>query len=405
MSPSRRRFLEGVGLLLAGSHASSTVFGRQAAERTSQYDWPMERYDPAGTGYNPEASGPKDDLAVAWTHDSTDWFRGTAPPIRRGDTLYAAGNGLLALDVETGERRYGHRGPYRSTPVPVSASIYTSDTLAVTSAHGVYGLNADGGASLPLLGDSVGVKRWSDPSPTRTTSLGRTEPVSPIATDGAIYTPLPLTNDIAKLDPDNGEVLWRRSPHESDTVSLAFNRLAIADGLVVVTNWPQQVTAYDAETGEQRWQRELDEQMVLAPVATDEGIVVPDRENVSLLDPSDGSTRWTRHLDGNVTESSPAVAEGTIFVADERESLHALSLATGEPRWTAPLGGKTAPVVADGVVYAVESQYRLKAFDADSGETRFEYEPPTVPISTPVVGDGTLYVTNRGEVQALEETA
>lgn len=402
MSPSRRRFLEGASLLLTGSHTSATVVGRRVPERTSQYDWLMDRYDPAGTGYHPEASGPKDGVAVAWTHDSTDWFRGTAPPIRRGDTLYAAGNGLLALDVETGERRYGHQGPYQSTPVPASGSIYTSETLAVTSANGVYGLNADGGATLPLLGDSFGARRWTGPHATRTTHLGRSEPVAPIATDGAIYTPLPLTNSIAKLDPNNGDVLWRQPRHEDDAMSPEFNRLVIMDGLVFVTNWPNQVTAYDTETGERRWQRELDEQMVLAPVATAEGVVVPDRERVSLLDATDGSTLWQQSIDGNVTESAPAVANGTIFVADERESLHALSLTTGESQWTAPCDGPTAPVVADGVVYAVASHFLLKAFDAETGESRFEYDPGQVPLSTPIIGEQALYVTNRDRILALE---
>jgi outer membrane protein assembly factor BamB len=97
------------------------------------------------------------------------------------------------------------------------------------------------------------------------------------------------------------------------------------------------------------------------------------------------------------------VADETVFVADERESLHAIDLVTGRQRWTAPFDGPTTPVVADGTVYAVESGYSLVALNAESGETLFEYRPTQVPLSTPIVGDGVLYAANRERVLALEE--
>jgi outer membrane protein assembly factor BamB len=218
-----------------------------------------------------------------------------------------------------------------------------------------------------------------------------------------IYTALPGTNSVVALDPNNGQVQWRRTHHEDDAVSAEINRPAVKDGLVFVTNWPKQAAAYRAETGERQWLVELDDQLLHPPVATDEGVVVPSREFVYLLDPADGSERWRYSTDGNATESTPAVANGTIFVADERESFHAIDLVTGQQRWTAPFDGPTTPVVADGTVYAVESGYSLVAIDADSGETLFDYRPSQVPLSTPIVGDGVLYAANRERVLALEE--
>ncbi|WP_434531741.1 PQQ-binding-like beta-propeller repeat protein (plasmid) [Haloarcula sp. NS06] len=143
--------------------------------------------------------------------------------------------------------------------------------------------------------------------------------------------------------------------------------------------------------------------MVLPPVATDEGVVIPTRETVQLHARSDGSLLWKRNLDGNAVDSTPAVANGMIFVADERESLHALSLATGETQWTAPFNGKTTPVVADDRVYAVDSLWALEAFDIATGAKQFEYQPSEVPLSPPIVGDGILYLANRRRILALEE--
>jgi outer membrane protein assembly factor BamB len=112
---------------------------------------------------------------------------------------------------------------------------------------------------------------------------------------------------------------------------------------------------------------------------------------------------WRYSTNGNAVDSTPAVAAETIFVADEQESLQAIDLETGQQRWAAPFDGPTTPVVADGTVYAVKAGYSLVALDAQSGETLFEYQPSQVPLSTPIVGDGVLYVANRERILALEE--
>lgn len=403
MPSSRRRFVEALGVALAGSVTGSTPAGATATRSRSRLDWPMARYDPAGTGHHPSASGPTDGVRVRWSHDTTDWFRGTTPLVRRGDTLFAAGEGLLALDSETGDRRFGRPGPYQSTPAVAPASVYETDTLAVTAPTGVFGLNAGGGFTVPLVNRAVGVERWAGPRSPGGGFFGPTKADYPVTADGVIYTGLPGTNAVAALDPNDGRVLWRQIHHEDDAVSADINRPAVRDGLVFVTNWPHQAAAYDAETGERRWMRELDDQLLLPPVATDRGVVVPSRESVTLLDPADGRVVWQYSTGGNATESTPAVADGTVFVADERDSLHAITLQTGEERWTTPFDGPSAPVVADGVVYAVRSGYELVAIDAATGETRFEYRPSQVPLSTPVVGDGVLFAANRNRVVALEE--
>ena len=403
MSSSRRRFLGLAALGITGSAGLTSLDSQERTDSHSSYDWPMGQYDPSGTGYNPNVSGPKDNVVVAWTHQAPDWFRGNTQPIRRGKTLYVGGNGLLALDTETGKRRFSFKGPYHSSPALAPASIYRTKTLGITGQAGIFGLNADGGWDLPLPAVRVGGERWTGPQSPTPGFFGPAESTTPVTANGRIYTAIPGTNSVVALDPNNGEVLWQRTHHKDEAASGTYNRPAVDDGIVFVTAWPQQATAYRADTGQQHWHRELEEMMVLQPVATDEGVVIPTRESVQLRARSDGSLLWKRNLDGNATDSTPAVANGTIFVADERESLHALSLATGETRWTAPFDGKTTPVVADDRVYAVDSLWALEAFDIATGEKQFEYQPSEVPLSPPIVGDGTLYLANRSQVLALEE--
>ena len=403
MPSSRRRFLSSLALTLTGAAYGTSDADAIDPSLNSNLDWPMARYDPAGTGHHPTASGPTEDIAVQWTHDAPDWFFGTTSLIRRDDTLYAVGNGLLTLDSESGDRRFGYAGPYQSSPAVAPASTYNTDTLAVTASSGVFGLNASGGYTIPLLDHTIGAERWTGPQSAGGGFFGPADADTPVTADGVIYTALPGTNSVVALDPNNGQVQWRQTHHEDDPVSAEINRPAVKDGIVFVTNWPKQAAAYRAETGEQQWLVELDDQLLLPPIATDQGVVVPSREFVYFLDPTDGSEVWRYSTDGNATESTPAVADGTIFVADEQDSLHAIVLETGEQRWTAPFDGPTTPVIADGTVYAVKSGYSLVAIDAETGETLFEYRPSQVPLSTPIVGDGVLYVANRKRVLALEE--
>jgi outer membrane protein assembly factor BamB len=236
----------------------------------------MARYDPAGTGHHPTASGPTDDVAIRWAHSVPDWFLGTSSLVRRGETLYAVGSGLLALDSDSGDRKFGHRGPYQSAPAVAPAAAYTTDTLAVTAPSGVFGLSASGGFSVPLLEHTIGAERWAGPQSRGGGFFGPAEADNPA--NAKVYTAVPGTNAVVALDPNNGQVQWRQTYHEDDSISAEINRPAVKDGVVYVTNWPKQAAAYDAETGERHWVVELGDQTLLPPVATDRGVVVPSRE-------------------------------------------------------------------------------------------------------------------------------
>ncbi|WP_202911742.1 PQQ-binding-like beta-propeller repeat protein [Natrialba swarupiae] len=412
MPSTRRQLLAGAGVALvggvgvAGATVETTGGEPSAAETesaTAALEWPMYQYDPAGTGYNPAGSGPTDGVSVAWSHESTEWFRGAAPPIRLGNTVYAVGEGLVALEADTGERRFAHRGPYTSSPARVDASVYRTPTLAVTSTAGIFGLGT-GGIQIPGLGRWLDGRRWDGPNHgTRPASIEHRPSVDPVTVDGTIYAPVAGTNDLVALNANDGTERWRVTHHEDTAYSVSYSRPAIRGDTLYVANWPHQVTAYDREDGTVRWQRERDDQMQLCSVPTDEGVVVTSRNGVALLDLEDGETIWYRDLEGNAVEGTAAVADGTIYASDGRETFYALSLETGEELWSAPFERETEPVVADGMVYAVEMDRTLVGFDATTGEERVRFEPSQVPLSPPIVGDGTLYAVNRRRIIALED--
>ena len=400
--PSRRRVLQTASVAIAGGSTVAATTGGAETGQSAPDAWPMSRHDPAGTAHT-TAAGPKDGVELAWSHARTAWFRGTAEPILAGGTLYAAGAGLLALDPETGTRRFGHPGPYDSSPARANTSLYTTETLGVPSQSGVVGLNGAGGIRLPVVG-TVGTERWRRRTPDHRypfASVPGDRP-TPVAADGLVVTPTPDRESLVALDADDGEVRWHATP-TTDDVGVTFTRPAVRDGVVYATAWPSQVSAYDLANGTRQWHRELDEQLLMAPVATDSGVVVLSRESVRSLALADGSTQWRYGHGGNVTESTPAVGDGLVFAPTEDGTLDAVALDTGERAWRAPFDGDGSPVVGDGVVYAVRSRYELVALDAATGVSRFRFEPEQVPLSPPVVADGRLYAANRHRVLALEE--
>lgn len=360
----------------------------------------MARFDAAGTGYNPEASGPKSEPSVRWRAEPEGFSGGVASPILVGDTVFAVGGSLVALDRESGETRFAAEGSYRSSPARAAATAYATDTLAVTAPRGVFGLNAGGG--LRVLGRALGVERWHGPGREPSVSVfGPPTAVPPVAVGETVFAAVPGVGEIGALDASSGRVRWRASPGSE------LRRPAVRDGVVFAVNWPGHATAFDAGSGEPVWERELDEQMVLAPTATADGVVVPGREGVSMLEAADGSTRWHVDHDGNATAGAAAVAEGRVFVASAgpEGSLLALDGASGEELWSTPFRGETALAVADGVVYApAGSGGGLVALDAGTGEVLWRFDT-RFPASTPAVGDGVVYVVSHGSVLALEAGA
>jgi outer membrane protein assembly factor BamB len=394
---TRRAALVGCGTVVLGLAGMRGVYSK--GSRVEDSDWPMTRYDAAGTGYNPSVSGPTDGVRVKWRRKPDGFYGASASPVLLGDTVYAVGGGLglLALDAETGSTRFVHKGSYRSSPARADATAYTTDTLAVTGTAGVFGLNADGG--LRMRGIEFGIERWHTASGDTGIVSGPPDAVPPVAVDNTVYAVFPGTAHLTALSASSGRERWRQSPGDE------LRRPAIHDGTVFAVNWPSQVSAYDAATGTRRWQKSHDEQMVLAPTATDSSVIVPDRTGVTAHNTSDGSERWRFAHDGNATEGAAAVANGRVFVSSGEQdgAFYALDLATGDPLWSTSVGDEGTPAVADGVVYVPsKASSELIALDAATGTVRWRFKTQFFP-STPVVSNNVVYFVAGNRITALED--
>jgi outer membrane protein assembly factor BamB len=105
------------------------------------------------------------------------------------------------------------------------------------------------------------------------------------------------------------------------------------------------------------------------------------------------SYRWTTETDGAIW-SSPAVADGTLYVGSYDEHLYAMSADDGEVLWRYEVGDRLdgSPAVVDGTVYVGAFDRNIYALDAETGAERWVYGTEGIVRSSPTVVDGVVYI-------------
>lgn len=181
-----------------------------------------------------------------------------------------------------------------------------------------------------------------------------------------------------------------------------------------VQGWPQfQVDAqntghHPSTTGPKRdiqakWQFEVGAAVKTAPVVQD-GTVYVNADRLYALDVSDGSVEWTFRPSGG--GSSPAVANGTVYVGGSGKHVYAVNASDGTEKWRKPLGGSfTAPTIKGKKGFIVleaggnYSEGHLAAFELETGSILWTVSERGL-IDTPVVGNGNVYVQRDSKVFA-----
>jgi outer membrane protein assembly factor BamB len=118
--------------------------------------------------------------------------------------------------------------------------------------------------------------------------------------------------------------------------------------------------------------------------------------------PSNGQLLWNYTTGGSV-ESSPAVANGVVYVGSWDSNLYAINASNGSRLWNYATGGsvESSPAVANGVVYAWGDYSNLYALNATTGANVWSYNIGGnvyfSPVSSPAVANGVVYVGSIGQ--------
>jgi outer membrane protein assembly factor BamB len=114
--------------------------------------------------------------------------------------------------------------------------------------------------------------------------------------------------------------------------------------------------------------------------------------------------RWTYTTKGQVW-SSPAVADGMVYVGSDDGNVYALNAGNGKSVWSYHTGGmvRSSPVVASGMVYVGSFDGNVYALNASNGKPVWSYQTGSPVESSPAVSGGIIYVgSDNGRVYALD---
>jgi len=143
------------------------------------------------------------------------------------------------------------------------------------------------------------------------------------------------------------------------------------------------------------WRFETGGSVESTPAVADGVLYVASTDpSLLALDASDGELLW-RYRTGQAVPFSPTVAEGVVYVGWSDRHFRALDAATGDLLWASKTDGRpepSAPVVVDGTIYFNTDRGLLHALDAATGELLWQAEPRTSDDSAPAVAGGIAYI-------------
>ena len=147
-------------------------------------------------------------------------------------------------------------------------------------------------------------------------------------------------------------------------------------------------------SGTIRWQRELGAEVVSSPAVADGRIFLTTRDRrIIALSAFDGTTIWEIPATGPL-DTSPIVADGLVYVVFRDSSLVVLDAATGERAWTEDYNLSNPlfswVTVDQGIVFALSQDGTIQTLDAKTGELRWEVDSGVTFLSPPAVSEGRL---------------
>ncbi len=125
---------------------------------------------------------------------------------------------------------------------------------------------------------------------------------------------------------------------------------------------------------------------------------------VYSINSSNGELLWYYYSNNSEANSSPAIYNNSIYIGLDDGNLYRLDIATGTPLWVSPVGGlvRSSPAIADGHVYIGSGDHNMYCINASDGTEIWSYPTSHSVPSSPAVSEGVVYfATNDFFVYAL----
>jgi len=359
--------------------------------------WPMFHHDPKHTSYS-ISTAPNNNKTV-WSYNISGLFYSSAAVVN-GKVFICGSSNVYALDASTGTKIWNTTIP-AGHPLLWSSPTVENGRVFVGSVNGV---TIWGNATIWALNETTGAKIWN-----YTTPVGPNRAPMDItltAVNGKVFTgPIEETSKVYALNATTGAIVWSYVTgfsYSSDSSP------AVADGVVFVCA-ENSVFALDETTGTHIWNYTTDDSFRWGsnPVVVNGMVLVGSGYgNVYALNETTGAHIW--NFTTGMGVSTPAVTDGVVFV--ESGDLHAaegkvyaLNATTGEMLWnhTTVTIVKSSPAVADGKVF-VGTFEGLHALNKTTGTEIWSYKIQHQKMyNSPAVACGKVFIALGGTLYAF----
>jgi outer membrane protein assembly factor BamB len=385
-------------------------------------NWTQFGFGASGQRFNPyentvgRTAAPS--LGLLWSY-ATDNDVVSSPAIVNGVVYVGSNDGnVYAINASTGHELWqtGTFGEVQSSPAVANGIVYVgsddgnlyalrSGTGAPLFTFGTNGTFATGGpvtqpptisngviyvpsssssaTRIDALNASTGTLLWSYSIPTpsgyEATASGL------VVTNGAIYfnytqtsfDPGLIQGSLYALKAVSGALIYEEQQATNTSGSCSLQSVAnptVANGLIFIQA-EIGICAVDASTGALRW--EYDPMFGgygggSSPVVADNVVYADYFFNLVALNATSGAHLWTYTNGapvGGIIDSSPAIANGVIYVGSSDGGIYALDSSSGAVLWSDATGGAVAasPAIANGQVYVGSDDGSLYAFGINGG--------------------------------------
>jgi outer membrane protein assembly factor BamB len=349
-------------------------------------DWIMFHSNPAHDGVG--TGNPVFNPTLLWKYrtgvDNSVGYDVISSPAVAGGVVYISTfyGGVSALNTTTGLLLWnynpGTQNATGSSPTVVGGVVYVS-----SGGDYFYALNASDGTNL-----------WTAPV---TTGIG----ADPTVENGIVYVGIGSANFFA-LNATNGFQIWNFTAGEFDSAC------AVVNGMVYVGSEDGYVYALNATNGRQFWNYSAQAGSIFASspaVVNNTVYIAMTGHNIGTyclyaLNASNGIKLWSYTTGGsqNYFTTSPAVANGVVYIGSRDGDVYAFNGTNGAQIWKVTAGHWlfSSPAVVNGVVYLGSGDGNLYALNSANGAVYWNYTINSTPnnyvYSSPAVDNGVIYI-------------
>jgi len=348
-------------------------------------------------------------LAIGFAVSLTACVEGQAAQVTRDVAMFRGGatrNGIY--DASPGTALVGVQWRFLTDGDVIGSPTVLGQTVYVGSGDG----------RMYALDRSTGNRKWAFDAANSIAS-------TPAVGGGAVYFG---TRDghFYAVDAATGKQRWKLATgpvkpwawgHESGDVYTSSP--AFVDGTLYFGAGDGRVYAVDAATGKEKWHGQTEGRVRASPAVDASQVYAGSADGrVYAFDRASGATKWKFETEGvklfsgnfgydrRTVQSSPAVANGAVYVGARDGWIYAIDAATGKERWRYDhkiSWINTSPAVVDGVVYDGSSDAQfVQALDAASGKELWRTTTGTTWSSPAVAGDVIYAGDGQGRLHALD---